>query len=136
MSYGMAMALQQAVFSALSNDATVAALADGAIYDAIPPGPVPALYVSLGPEKVRDLSDGTGRAAVHDFPVLVVGDGAGFGGMKALAAAVSDVLTDAELTLSRGRLTALNFIRARARRVADRREIEVWFRAYLDDGDR
>lgn len=133
MSYGMTAALQQAVFAALSADAQVGALSGGAIFDALPPGPVPDLYVSLGPERARDRSDKTGRGAVHDFAVTVICDAAGFSAAKALAGAVSDCLRDADLTLSRGHLVSLNFLRARARRVSAGREIEVWFRAYLDD---
>ena len=45
---------------------------------------------------------------------------------------MSDALDDADLTLSRGTLTSLNFLRARARRVGDGREIEIWFRAFVD----
>lgn len=133
MSYGVTQALQQAVYGALVADGTVTSIVGNAVHDALPPGPVPDLYISLGPERVRDRSDKTGRGAVHDFPVTVIGDGAGFTGMKALAAAISDALTDAELSLSRGELVTLNFLRARARHLADRREIEVWFRAYVDD---
>lgn len=133
MSYAMTAALQQAVYAALIGDAQVAALSNGAIYDALPPGPVPDLYVSLGPERVRDRSDKTGRGAVHDFAVTVISDTAGFGAAKALAAAVSDCLADADPTLARGHLVSLNFLRARARRLAAGREIELWFRAVLDD---
>lgn len=134
MSYGSAAALQEAVFGALSGDAAVTALSGGAIHDALPPGPVPPLYVELGPERVRDASDKTGAGAVHLFPVTVVSEGAGFAGAKALAAAVSDALDGAALTLARGRLVSLSFQRARARRVSGRREIEIWFRARVDGG--
>lgn len=134
MSYGMTAALQTAVFGALSADALVGSLSGGAIYDALPSGPVPDFYVSLGPERVLDRSDKTGRAALHDFPVTVISDAAGFASAKALAAAISDVLVDADLTLSRGRLVSLRFLRARARRVDTGREIEIWFRARVDDG--
>ena len=132
MSYGSAAALQEAVFAALTGDAEVAALSGGAIHDALPPGPVPPLYVALGPERVRDASDGTGTGAVHLFPVTVVSEGAGFGSAKALAAAISDALDGAALSLARGRLVSLAFQRARARRVDGVREIELWFRARVD----
>jgi len=133
MSYGITAALQQAVFGALSGNAAINGLVGNAIYDVLPAGPVPDLYISLGPERVRDRSDKTGNAALHDFPVTVVSDAAGFTGAKALAAAISDALVDADLTLARGRLVSLRFLRARARRVRTQREIEVWFRAHVDE---
>lgn len=132
MSYMATAALQEAVFSALMADATVDTLSSGAIYDALPPGPVPSLYVSLGAERVKDASDKSGRAAVHDFSITIVTDSAGFYQAKALAAAISDVLDGADLALARGSLTSMNFSRARARRVGEKREIEVWFRAFID----
>ncbi|MBY4891457.1 DUF3168 domain-containing protein [Rhodobacteraceae bacterium N5(2021)] len=135
MSYAATAALQEAVYAKLTSDAAVDTLTGGAIYDALPPGPVPTIYVSLGPERVRDASDVVGDGAVHDFPVIVISDGAGFHTAKTIAAAISDALSDADLTLSRGTLTGLNFLRARARRVGNGREIEIWFRAYIDSSD-
>lgn len=132
MSYGMAVALQSAVFAALTANQQVMTLSGGAIHDALPSGPVAPLLVVIGPEQVRDASDKTGAGAVHDFSVTVVSAAAGFSGAKALAAAISDALSGADLVLSRGRLVALAFVRARARRVDGAREIELWFRARLD----
>lgn len=133
MSYGMAAALQVAVYDALNADAAVASLSGGAIYDALPRAPVPPIYVVLGPESVRDASDKTASGAVRDFPVTVVSEAAGFSGAKMLAAAISDVLTGAELPLAHGRLVGMDFLRARARRIGGAREIEVWFRARVDE---
>lgn len=133
MSYAMTAALQSAVFAALTADGQVMALSGGAIHDALPPGPVTPLAVVIGPEQVRDASDKSGAGAVHDFTVTIVSDAAGFAGAKALAAAVSEALVGADLSLSRGRLVALAFLRARARRVDGGREIEIWFRARLDE---
>ena len=45
MSYAVSGALQAAVFAALSGDAALAALVGSAIYDAVPAGTVPDLYV-------------------------------------------------------------------------------------------
>jgi len=134
MSYAATAALQGAVFGALSADGAVAALSGGAIFDALPPGPVPELYVSLGPERANDRSDKTGQATTHVFPVTVVSERAGFQRAKDLAAAISDALAGADLALNRGRLISLNFLRARARRISGRREIEIWFRALVDHG--
>ncbi len=135
MSYGVAAALQAAVFARLAGDAALAGQVGGAIYDALPPGTLPQLYVALGPEVVRDRSDQTGAGAEHEFTVSVVTDAAGFVAAKAAAVAVSDALVDAPLVLARGRLVALNFHRAAAERVAagTRRQIDLSFRARVED---
>lgn len=134
MSYGIAAALQAAVYQRLLADAALGALVGTAIYDAVPPGTVTGTYVSLGPEDVLDASDKTGDGAVHDFVISVITDEAGFATAKAVAAAVSDALVDADLVLSRGHLVALWFLRARARRVekAETRRIDVIFRARVE----
>ena len=59
MSYGVAAALQQAVFERLRGDAALEALVGDAIYDAVPNGAVPPLYVTLGPEDARARDDAT-----------------------------------------------------------------------------
>jgi len=135
MSYGVASALQQAVFEALSADAALGGLVGGAIYDAPPTGAVPLTFVSIGAEDVRDRSDMTGRGARHDFTISVVSDAAGFAKAKAAAAAVSDALVDRALPLSRGHLVSLNFLRATARRVGtgQTRRIDLRFRARVED---
>jgi len=135
MTYAIAAALQKAVFERLQSDTTITGLVGSAIYDAIPPGIVGGTYVSLGPEDVRDASDDTGYGAWHEISVSVVTDEAGFSAAKQVAIAVSDTLVDAALTLDRGHLVALNFYRARARRVqdADVRRIDLRFRARVED---
>jgi hypothetical protein len=135
MSYAISAALQTAIYQALSADADVTALVGTDIYDALPAGTVPSLYIALGPEKASDASDQTGHGARHDFTVSVVTDSAGFASAKAVAAAVSDALVDAPLMLSRGRLVSLRFRRAKAVRVSpgDERRIDLTFRARVDD---
>jgi len=135
MSYGIAAALQAAVWQRLSGDAALVALVGGAIFDAPPPGPLPATYVVLGPEEARARADASGQGAWHRFTVSVVTDAAGFQGAKAVAGAVSDALIDAPLALTRGRLVALNFDRARAWRAGagDRRRIDLRFRARVEE---
>lgn len=135
MSYGVGAALQAAVYQRLAGDGALDALVSGAIHDSIPPGTVTGTYVSLGPEDVRDASDQVGRGALHEFTVSVVTDQAGFQQAKAVAAAVSDALSGANLPLSRGRLVGLWFLSARARRVekADVRRIDLIFRARVED---
>jgi len=134
MSYGMTAELQAAVFATLQGDAALEAVVGGAIYDALPDGAVPALFVSLGPEKVRDASDKIAGAALHDFSVSVISDAAGFQSAKQAAAAVSDAVLGAELALGRGQVARLSFLKARAVKNTAGRRIDIWFRALLDDG--
>jgi hypothetical protein len=135
MSYALAGPLQAAVFARVKANPTVAGLVGNAVFDAAPPGALPALYISLGSEVVRDRSDKSGAGAEHEFTVTVVSDAAGFASAKAVAGAVSDALVDADLVLSRGRLVGLWFLRAKAVRVgtAERRRIDLTFRARVED---
>lgn len=135
MSYGMAAALQAAVFQRLSDDAVLNGLVGTAIYDALPPGPLPPVYVTLGPEEVRERGDKTAAGAWHSFTVSVVSGAAGFLSAKEIAGAVSDALVGADLTLTRGQLRGLFFLRARARRETGGtlRRIDLTFRARVDD---
>lgn len=135
MSYGVAAALQTAIYQAMVADATLTGLVGTAIYDAAPTGTLPSLYVSLGPEDVSDASDKTAAGARHDFTVSVVSDTAGFLMAKQVATAISDVLVDADLALSRGTLVGLYFVSAKARRVQDSdvRRIDMKFRARVED---
>jgi hypothetical protein len=135
MSYGMAAALQAAVFARLAGDAALAALVGDAVYDAVPPGAGAGTFVLIGPEEVRDASDKTGDGAEHRFTVSVLSDAAGFAPAKAAAVAVSDALTGAGLTLTRGRVVSLAFVSAVARRAAGGsgpRRIDLSFRARLE----
>ena len=135
MSYASSAALQAAVYQHLSADAGLHALIGNAIYDALPSGTVPPLYVTLGSEEVRDRSDGSAGGAWHRFTVSVISEAAGFASAKLTAAAVSGALIGADLTLSVGHLVLLNFDRARARRESggQLRRIDLTFRARIDD---
>ena len=135
MSYGVAAALQAAVYQHLAADVALSALVGTAIYDAVPAGTGQGTFVSIGPEDVRDRSDKTGGGAEHDFVVSVITDLAGFGTAKAAATAVSDALIGAPLVLTRGALVGLWFLKAVARR-GDRglvRRIDLTFRARVED---
>ncbi len=135
MSYGAAGALQEAVYQHLLNDPGVSALVGTGVYDALPAGPVPETYVSIGPEEVVDRSDASGAGALHRFTVSVISEAAGFAPAKAVAAAVGDALLGSNLMLSRGRLVGLWFERASARRSgrAGRvRRIDLRFRARVE----
>ena len=136
MSYAMAGALQAAVYDLLSNDAALAALVGGAIYDGLPAGTVPETYVSLGQETVRDRSDKGGAGALHRFTVSVVSTAQGFSTAKQAAAAISDALADAAPPLSRGRVVGIWFERASAERTGSAgeiRRIDLKFRARVED---
>ena len=135
MSYAVSAALQAAVYQHLSADAAVTALVGADVFDAIPAGAVPPLYVALGPEKARDASDNTGYGVWLDFTVSVVADVSGFAQAKTVAGAVSDALVDAALPLDRGELVSLRFRRAVAARVGtgSARRIDLTFRARVAD---
>jgi len=135
MSYAMSGPLQAAVYQELFTNPPLHALVGDHVFDALPSGAVPSLYVALGPEKVRDASDVTGAGALHEFTVSVVSDSAGFAVAKQAAGLVSDALVDTDMTLSRGRLVSLNFHKAAAARVGtgDTGRIDMSFRARVCD---
>lgn len=130
MSYGVAAALQAAIYARL-----VAELPGVAVHDALPAGAGLGSFVILGPEEVLDASDATGGGAEHRFVVSVVSDAAGFLQAKEIAVAVSDALVDAPLSLARGRLVGLRFLKAQAKRVdqGQARRIDLRFAARVED---
>lgn len=135
MSYAVAAALQAAVYSQLSGDAALGAIVGTAVYDAVPAGALPAIYVTLGAETARDRSDMTGRGAAHDLRISVISDAQGFQQAKEAAAAVSDALDAVPPALSRGRLVGLWFRQAKATldRSDGTRRIDMIFRARVED---
>lgn len=135
MTYALSHPLQTAVYQRLAADAALRALVGPHVYDQLPPGAVPSLYVALGPEVARGRSDQTGMGSEHDLLLSVVTDADGFATAKAAAAAISDSLLNAPLTLTRGRVVSLRFLRAQARRreAGERRQIDLIFRARVED---
>jgi len=135
MSYAIASALQAAVFAAISGDNVVQGLVGADVYDALPGGTLPLTYVVIGEEDVRTKSDVSAEGAEHQLIVSIYSDAAGFAAAKAVAVAVSDVLNDAALSLSRGHLVSLDFVSARARRATSpgARRIDMRFRARVED---
>ena len=135
MTYALARPLQAAIYRRLAEDPALAALVGSHVYDQLPPGVLPPLYVALGAEVTRDRSDQTGQGTEHDLAVSVVAEAAGFSSAKEAAAAVSDALQGADLPLSRGRLLWLRFLRAQARRrdKGEARQIDLVFRARVED---
>lgn len=134
MSYMSGAALQVAVYQHLLADAGLAALIGDAIHDAPPPGTPSGSYVVLGAEEVIDRSDVSGPGAEHRFTVSVVSDSAGFQLAKQIAGRISAILPDAELALTEGRLVAIWFHHAQARRVEGGavRRIDLRFRARIE----
>jgi hypothetical protein len=127
MSYAAAAALQTAIFQRLT---AFPALAGVAIYDAVPPTAT-GTFVLIGPEEARDQSDRSGAGADHQLVISVITDATGFLPIKTIAAAISDALIGVPLTLSRGALVQLLFLRASARRISEgeTRRIDLTFRA-------
>lgn len=130
MSYGASSALQAAVFQVLT---TAPALVGVAVYDAVPPGPA-GTFVLVGPEEVRDASDKSGQGAEHQLAISVVSNGSGFMAAKTIAGAITDTLTGADLTLTRGHVVSFLFLRASARRIdeGEVRRIDLIFRARIE----
>ncbi len=135
MSYAISSALQAAVYGALAGDAVLQSLVGDAVYDAVPSGILPDLYLRLGSETVQDASDGSGGGAVHLFTVSVITSSPGFTRAKEVAAAVSDALHDADLPLVRGHLVSLRFVQAAAKRIdtVSAQQIDLRFRARVQD---
>ncbi len=135
MSYGVAAALQVAVYQSLTSDPALTALVGDDIYDAAPTGAVPSVYVSLGPETAIAAGDNSGEGARHRFIVSVVSENAGFQKAKSVAAAVSDVLHEAAPPLSRGRVVWMRFQKATAHRVGAGagRQVDLRFEARVED---
>lgn len=136
MTYAVSAALQSAIYEALQTDPDLTDLLGDAVYDTVPAGPRPEIYVALGAEQVRDQSDVTGDGALHELVIRVVSEQSGFARAKQAAAVVSDVLHNADLTLSRGNLVFLQFHKARATRArtGTARQIDLTFRARVCDG--
>ncbi|SMX36711.1 DUF3168 domain-containing protein [Maliponia aquimaris] len=134
MSYAVSAALQAAVYARLQGDAALGALVGADIYDALPQGSLPSLYVALGPETAKDASDTGGNGAWHRFLVSVVTSKSGFQTAKDAAAAISDALHGADLALGRGHLVGLWFEKAKAGRESrGLRRIDLTFRARVED---
>lgn len=137
MSYGAAVALQAAIYQHLRADAVLSDLVGDAIFDAMPVTAPSGIYVSLGPEEVRDASDATGAGSRHEFVISIMegsDSGSGFGALKAAAVAVTEALEPGDMPLSRGRLVGLWFQRATARRMKSGagRQVDLTFRARID----
>lgn len=139
MSYGMAWALQEALYQRLSTATATAALLGGRIYDAAPQDesalPRDAVYATLGDEDVDDWSTATDAGAEHLVTITVHAPQPGFAAAKRAAAAISDTLLAGSLSPARGRVISVNFVDARTKRTEGHRlrQIRMRFRVVLED---
>ena len=107
---GPAEALQQAVFSTLSGDATLSTLLGGAkVYDGAPRN-AEAPYVHLGEVTARDWSTATEAGTEVDFAVVVWSREPGRSQALSIADRVAVLLHDASLTVSGQRLVNLRHL--------------------------
>ena len=134
MSYQSAVALQQALFDVLAGDATLAGLLPGGIFDAPAPATPQGTYGVIGVEDVIDRSDVTGPGAEHRVLIEVVSDASGFSTAKVAAARIAQTLPDTQPVLTTGRIVAIWFHQARARRVegGSVRRIDLTFRVRVE----
>jgi hypothetical protein len=135
MSYQLAPALQTAIYQHLAADTALADLVGDALFDAIPPATPPATYVLIGTEQVTDRSDKTAHGAEHLLTINVVTNATGFLPAKHIAARIAELLDAPVLGLPRGRLVAMWFDRAEARKLEgdQTRRIDLRFRARVED---
>lgn len=134
MSYQATAALQVALYDLLTGDATLAGLLPGGIFDAPPPGTPQGTYGVIGEEEAIDRSDGTGAGAEHRLLVQVVSDASGFATAKAAAARIAAILPGAQPALATGRVVAIWFHQAQARRAEGNafRRIDLRFRVRIE----
>ena len=117
--------LQRAIYAALG-------VQGRPVFDAAPAGEMPEAWIALGPERVRDASDGTAEGSVHLIEVIC---GAGPGGFVAAKEAAAEVDAALEGVTVPG-LVSLRRIGSRARIVkGGRRVVQTW-RARIDEGGR
>lgn len=117
------LALQEAVYGALSGDAALSALVAGRIYDEPvhldAPGADPGPYITLGDERVRRWNAQGLSGAVHEMQVSVHAVSGGFAQLKTIAAEAERAVADAALTMGSGRVVSRALRGARARRIAE-----------------
>ena len=134
MSYQSAVALQQALFDTLTGDAVLTGLLPGGVHDAPPPGTPQGTYGVIGVEEAIDRSDISGPGSEHRVAIAIVSDAPGFMVAKNAAARIGQLLPDTQPALSTGRIVAIWFHQARARRVEGGavRRIDLTFRVRVE----
>ncbi|MGQ7792920.1 DUF3168 domain-containing protein [Faunimonas sp. B44] len=134
MSGSPVLALQKAVFEALSGDASLGALLGGPrIHDAVPRNPA-APYVHLGETVWRDWSTATEGGAEIRLAVTAVTKGEGRSEALAIAERVRVLLHEAPLAPAGHRLVNLRHLATTTRTSRDRaeRRAELTFRAVME----
>lgn len=134
MTLGHLAALHRAIYAILANDTDISAIIGGHIYDALPAGPLPEVFISLGAEVMTDRSDKTGGGSEHEFVISVITTQPGFLRAKDVAAAIGRALLEDAPAFGDLPVVYLNFTRADARRDTDTqtRRIDLRFRARID----
>ncbi len=126
-------AVQTAIYERLSSDSDLTEIIGTQLYDAVPSGPVPDLYVLIGEESVTDASDKTAFGAMHEVTVSVLSISESFLAMKRAATAIATALDDPALELSRGRVCALWFLDSTSKRnTSGQRRIDLKFRLRVE----
>jgi hypothetical protein len=139
MTAAFSWALQQGLHAALSADPTIAGIVGERITDGfVDAGAAPSKEPSIliGEEQIRPWGSASERGADHRILVALIAADGGFGVLKQLAAAVTDVVLAAP-TLPEGRIVLSRFLAARARRQrrGGIREIEMQFRVVIEVAD-
>ncbi len=134
MSYATSSALQVEIYNILQSNTGVSSIVNGHVYDALPSGNLPGLYVLIGAEEARDRSDQTTAAVLYLLTLSIVSDSAGFADAKAAAGAVCDALLQTPAVLTRGVVVGRWFDRAVAKQLkSGGREVRLRFRFYVED---
>jgi len=113
-----ALALQQAVVTALAASAPLVAIVGNRIYDA-PPRNAAFPYVSFGPASIADWSTGTETGAEHQLVLDAWSREAGKKQCYAILDAIAAALNDTALSLAGNALVNLRFQFADIRRDPD-----------------
>lgn len=134
MTLGHSAALHRAIYAILAKNTAISALIGGHIYDALPAGPLPEVFISLGAEVMTDRSDKTGGGSEHEFVISVITTQPGFLRAKDVAAAIGRALLEDAPAFGDLAVVYLQFTRADARRDTDTqtRRIDLRFRARID----
>lgn len=136
MTYALAWPLQHALHARLVSDPGVATILGDRIFDAAPQEALlTEVYATLGDETVEDWSTATDHGAAHTIRITVHAPAAGFAEAKAAAGAISDALVDGTLSLDRGHVVHVGFVRAETRRSEEDRlrSVELRFRLLIED---
>ena len=137
MSFARSAALQEAVFSALTGSAALAALVGDAIHDAPRHADAPegatGPHVTLGEERVEPWTAQGLDGAVHDLEIGVHVPEGGYAAAKRIGAAVTSALLEGLPALSEGRVVTSGFLGARTRREKEgRRRLDLRFRFRIE----